>query len=340
MKILKKEYKLCMSCMETHEVLTVEIKEKNIFKGKEVSYIATYEYCDIAEEFYATEEMISKNDIAMKNAYRELMGLLTSNQIVGIRYKYGISQSDLSNLLGWGEKTITRYEGHQVQDVAYDTILRRIDVDPEWYLEMLKAAKDKLTKSSYQKYHETALKLYESEQNEYLRKVIQAEYVKYEEQDECTGGKILDLDKVVDVVRYFANSCKVKYLYMVKLMKLLWYTDALSYKLRGVSMTGLVYKAFPMGAVPVSYEHIVDLNGISYENVNFEEGTGRHFIGDQKNDYLNLSNEDIKIIECVIDCFGSVNRTTIVETMHKEKAYTETAPNDIIQYKYAKELSI
>ena len=105
-------------------------------------------------------------------------------------------------------------------------------------------------------------------------------------------------------------------------------------------MMGWVYKAFPMGAVPVIYEHIVDLNGISYENVNFEEGTERHFIGDQMNDYLNLANEDIEIVECVIDCFGSVSRATIVETMHKEKAYTETAPNDVIQYKYAKELSI
>lgn len=340
MKVLKKEYRLCMSCMETHEVLTVEVEEKNIFKGKEVKYIAIYEYCDVADEFFATEEMLSQNDISMKNAYRESVGLLTSNQIVGIRYKYGISQSDLSNLLGWGEKTITRYEGHQVQDVAYDTILRRIDVDPEWYLEMLRSAKDKLTKSSYQKYYETALKLFESKQNDYVRKAIQAEYAKYEEWDDCTGGRKLDLDRVIDVVRYFANSCNVKFLYKVKLMKLLWYTDAFSYKTRGVSMTGLVYEALPMGAVPVGYKHIIDLDGIMSEDVNFEEGTGRHFIGDQINDYTNLSSEDKEIIEYIISCFGNMNRETIVETMHREKAYTETAPNDIIQYKYAIELSI
>lgn len=340
MKILKKEYKLCMSCMESHEVCTIEIEEKNIFKGKEINYTATYEYCDRADEYYATEQMLSSNDIAMKNAYRKQLGLLTSHQIVDIRYKYGISQSDLSNILGWGEKTITRYEGHQVQDVAYDTILRKIDVDPEWYLELLKASKDKLTESSYQKYYETALSLYEAKQNEYLRKVILTSYVKYEENEECTGSKALDLDKVIDIIRYFANSEKVKFLYKVKLMKLLWYTDALSFKKTGTSMTGLVYKALPMGAVPVGYEHIIDLNGINSEDVDFDEGTGRHFIGDQIFDYPTLSSEDKAIIEYVIDCFGSMNRRTIVDTMHKEKAYTETAPYDIIQYKYAKELSI
>lgn len=340
MKILKKEFKLCMSCMETHEVLTVEIEENNIFKGREIDYIATYEYCDKTEELYATEDMISTNDIAMKNAYREQAGLLTSNQIVRIRQKYEISQSDLSILLGWGEKTITRYEGHQVQDVAYDTILRKIDVDPEWYLELLKNSKSKFAEQTYHKYYKTALQLYESRQDEYLRKVIMTSYAKYEEQKECTGGKILDLDKVIDIVRYLANSAKVKYLYKVKLMKLLWYADTLSYKRRDISMTGLVYQALPMGAVPIAYEHIIDLNGISSEDVDFNEGTGRRFIGDQIDCYLNLSDDDKEILDYVIGCFGNMDKKTIVDTMHKEVAYIQTLPNDIIPYKYAKELSI
>ena len=38
--------------------------------------------------------------------------------------------------------------------------------------------------------------------------------------------------------------------------------------------------------------------------------------------------------------FGKLSKARIVETMHQEDAYTETAPNDIIQFKYAKTLSI
>lgn len=40
-------------------------------------------------------------------------------------------------------------------------------------------------------------------------------------------------------------------LYKVKLIKLIWYADALSYKRRGFAITGLVYQALPMGTVPV-----------------------------------------------------------------------------------------
>lgn len=55
-------------------------------------------------------------------------------EIGTIRSKYGISQTDLSTILGWGGKTITRYESHQVQDAAHDFILRKIDDDPECFL--------------------------------------------------------------------------------------------------------------------------------------------------------------------------------------------------------------
>ena len=76
MKILKKERKICMSCMEEHEVFLVEVLENNVFKGQSVEYNAIYEYCESTEEYFATTELLSRNDIAMKNAYRKSKGLL------------------------------------------------------------------------------------------------------------------------------------------------------------------------------------------------------------------------------------------------------------------------
>ena len=64
MKILKKEHKLCLICMEEHEVKTVEIEESDI--DEEFSFPAVYEYCDRADELLETEEMIRKNSNALK----------------------------------------------------------------------------------------------------------------------------------------------------------------------------------------------------------------------------------------------------------------------------------
>ena len=43
-------------------------------------------------------------------------------------------------------------ESHQVQDKAHDTILKKIDQDPEWFLSLLNDVKSNLSIESYQKY--------------------------------------------------------------------------------------------------------------------------------------------------------------------------------------------
>lgn len=81
MKVIDVHRKLCLCCMEEHDVQIVVVREKNTFKGTEVEYDAKYFYCDQADEYFSDEEMISANDIAMKNAFRKATGLLSSDEI-------------------------------------------------------------------------------------------------------------------------------------------------------------------------------------------------------------------------------------------------------------------
>ena len=340
MKVLQSIIMLCPCCMEEHAIQTITVSEHNVFKNVPVEFKAEYFYCDQAEETFADEQQISMNDIAMKNAYREKMGLLTSHQIASIRARYGISQSDLCLLLGWGAKTITRYESHQVQDIAHDTILRKLDSDPEWFLQLLQAEKESLSVASYAKYLETGIMLFEQDHDLYLKSAIMSKYARFLHNPEVTGGKALSLDVVVDMIRYYANSSMVTNLFRVKLMKLLWYADALSYKRRGHSISGLVYRALPMGAVPVAYELIVDLSTIHCEEIDMGDGTGYRFLPTENKEYPHLTSEDKEILDAVIRRFGRSSKSLIVETMHQEDAYTETAPKDIIQFKYAQTLSL
>lgn len=57
-------------------------------------------------------------------------------------------------------------------------------------------------------------------------------------------------------------------------------------------------------------------------------------------EYTHLSPEDIEILDAVIQRFGKLPTDKIVDTMHKEDAYTKTPPHDIIQFNYAKTLSL
>ena len=167
-----------------------------------------------------------------------------------------------------------------------------------------------------------------------------ARYARFLHNPEANGDKELSLDVVADMIRYFANSASVTSLYLVKLMKLLWYGDSLSYKRRGYAISGLAYRAFPMGAVPEAYKSIIDLSTIHYEEVDMGDGTGYKFLPSEDTDFPHLTSEDKSILDAVIQRFGRLSKNEIVETMHKEDAYTETAHYDIIQFKYAKTLSL
>lgn len=340
MKIIKSKRELCLCCMEEHEVKTVIVEEQATFKNVNVNYKASYFFCDKTEELFMDEQQMQENDIRMKDAYREKEGLLTSGEINKIRSKYGISQRDLCMLLGWGAKTITRYESHQVQDKAHDTILKKIDRDPEWFLSLLKSAKSNLSGESYHKYLKTAASLYEKDQDEYLRKAIEANYAKFQDDDMLNGNTTLSLDKVVDVIRYFACSKKVTSLYKVKLMKLMWYADALSYKKRGFTITGLVYQAFPMGAVPVGHNSIIDLKDVPCEEVDMGETNAYHFLLTGEQVFISLSEGDKDILEAVIEKLGQMSKTDIINFMHEEQAYVKTPPRGFIQFKYADSLKI
>jgi len=340
MKIIKSEKHLCTCCMEEHEVKTVLVKEQATFKNVKVDYEAVYLYCDAADELYMDEHQMQKNDIRLKDAYRKAEGLLTSAEISGIRAKYEISQTDLCTLLGWGGKTITRYESHQVQDRAHDTILKKIDQDPEWFLSLLNDAKENLSAESYQKYLDAAAFLYEKDQDSYLRKAIEAGYAKFHGNRLFHGNTELSLDKVVDVIRYFSASTQITSLYKVKLMRLMWYADALSYKNRGFTITGLVYQALPMGAVPVGHDSIIALRDVPCEEVDMGETNAYHFSLKEAASFPALSDADKSILDIVIKKLGMKTKNDIISIMHKEQAYVETAPRDIIQFKYEENLQI
>ena len=76
-------------------------------------------------------------------------------------------------------------------------------------------------------------------------------------------------------------------------MKLLWYTDALSFQWYGKAMTGLVYRHDMMGALPVGHRNLVNLEKLNVR----EESSGAydtmlHFYPDRQQDYSVLTLND------------------------------------------------
>lgn len=339
MKKSKKRIAICPFCLKEHEVSVREEVETTEYKGEEVEYNSKYLYCEESDSCFEDEEIINENDILIKDAYRVKKGLLRSQDIIDIRNKYGISQSDFCALLQWGKKTITRYEGHQVQDKAHDLILKKVSEDPSWYIELLVESKSSMSEDLYLKYYAKALSLYEKSDDYYLRKLISANCSVYSHNPKYTGDAPLSFSKIIDVIKYYSSSADVTSLYKVKLMKMMWYADFLSYKMWKHSITGLPYLSLPMGAVPESHDYLIRLKGVPCETKIIKDSEAYYFHTDAES-FPALNKKDIEVLNSIISIMGKWDTSKIVDYMHKERAFTETKPNSAISYEYAKYLTV
>lgn len=179
-KLIEVNRQKCICCMEEHEVKRVEAFDEVTYQNEKVGYNLECFYCENDETFFEDEDQMSRNGKSLKDAYREKVGLYTSNQIIDLRKKYDISQQDLCKVLGWGGKTVNRYENSAVQDKAHDNILKKIDKDPEWFLELLDAGASQINEESFIKSYKAACKEYAKEKDAYQEKVNRAKKLEKE----------------------------------------------------------------------------------------------------------------------------------------------------------------
>lgn len=71
-KVVKSELIKCPCCMETHEVKLVSQTENRLFKDRQITYEASYMYCENADELYMDEWQIQNNYFSMRDAYNKM----------------------------------------------------------------------------------------------------------------------------------------------------------------------------------------------------------------------------------------------------------------------------
>ncbi len=339
--LLRKVHMNCPLCDKTHEVEERKRVTSIVLKGEEVTYEERFYFCANADEDeneFETSSMTNENLLNARNAYRTKKGLLTSYEIVEIRESYGLSQVDLAKLLGWGEATISRYESKAIQDKAYDTMLRLIKDNPLQISEFLKKNADKFNPIKRMEIKAKIVEKLDLFGKEYLtRQAFESEYTNFEEPSDSNGFTVLNIDKLEAMISYIAE--KASNLFKVKLMKMLWYSDALSFIENGFAMTGMVYRHEPMGALPVGHYSLMNLENLNIkEEMSYNYDTMLHVYPTVGMDYSILSDREKAILDKVIEKFMNYKAKEIVDYMHEERAYKETNAGEIIPFSLAKEI--
>lgn len=331
----------CPFCNEKHEVIFKVEPSKALINETPVEYNESYYYCSIEDEEFIPKDLLKKNLLAARDAYRTLKGLLTSEEIKNVRKQYNLTQKEFAQLLGWGDVTIQRYETKLIQDETFDQQIRYVRDNPKLALEELEKHKSKFDDVNRFNAIELMIKsLVKTKSIQYLTKqIIESYYIDFRNVSEDNGFKLLDLEKVENMITFFAqNSSR---LYKVKLMKLLWYADSLFFKRTQHSMSGLVYAHLPYGAVPIAHEDILRYvqTSINVMEEEYENGSVGYKIT-LKNNYMkyNLSKDEIIVLHEVLQKFDNMGSRKISDYMHKEVAHRETDEGEIISYRLANQI--
>src|SRR5690554_5061003 len=136
----------CEYCKK-YEDVRYDISEKT-YSVKDIDVTANIKqaFCSVCDHELYDETTEIENDMVFFDAYKIQKGLLTSKEIKEIRSKYGISQTTFSKILGFGEKTIARYETGSIQDKSQDNLMRLASFEGN-YLYLAKVTCDSLSPS-------------------------------------------------------------------------------------------------------------------------------------------------------------------------------------------------
>jgi len=114
----------CGQCFKLVDYEVVEVEKEIHFKDADVKVKIKEAKCKDCGFELDVDEITRENDLIIYDAYKEKVGLLTSKQIKNIRLKYNLTQKKFGEILGLGEKTITRLENGDVQSKAIDNLIK------------------------------------------------------------------------------------------------------------------------------------------------------------------------------------------------------------------------
>lgn len=328
----------CPFCEKEHEIKVIQYKEKTVVKEEETEYLKTCYYCYEEDEEFVPYKLVDENLLIAKDAYRQKHGLLLSFEIKNIRKLYGLTQKEYANLLGLGDVTIQRYEKKSIQDATYDTVMRLTLDNPSYCLDMLEKNKEQFDTARYEGIRSTIIQqIKKVGENYFIKESIKSQYVDYSMPCIQNGFQVLDLEKLNSVMGYL--SAYIPSLYKVKLMKLLWYVDALSFKRYQKAMTGLVYRHMQLGAVPIAHYDIMKLSAVHVEEEEFDDCTAYKISPAFEISLRSFTFEELEVLNEVIRYFKDYSTKSIVQYMHDENAYQMTNSNEVIPFTYAGELN-
>lgn len=329
----------CPVCEDVADLDHVSQEEHVTIRGEELTFPVDYLRCRTKGHLFQDP---SDSVDPLDSAYREFRrrhSMLLPEQIREFRIANGLTQRELSAVLGWGGATLSRYENGALQDEAHDRQLR-LAMEPKNLLSLVKARPEATSKETHAKL--TALLTERVLASALSLRTSYEDFLSLYSADDLTGYRSPDFDRISNAVRFF---CVVADVFKTKLNKLLFYADFKHFKDYAVSITGSIYAHLPYGPAPERYDLL--LAALEYEDrsILLEERTFPTYVGEtvvtlQPPDLSIFRTSELRVLAEVSHRFQDFTAKQMAEYSHQEEAYSQTRNGELIPYALSEHLSI
>lgn len=271
----------CIQCRkETAYQLRKKIVQK-VIKEKTYDFEIIVAVCDECGEEMDISGLMDINMKSIDKQYRKAEGLVSVDDIQKIMDIYNIGKAPLSGALGFGEITITRYLAGQMPSKEYSDVIKRALSSPNYMIKLLNENAEKIGETAYKKAIQSAEKI---------------------------AGIFCVSDKMLLTISYIFDQ--MQEITPLALQKILYFIQGIYMVMFEMPLFKEDCMAWVHGPV---YEEVYDLfKDFKYNPI--EDNRFAIF----KERFEELSDQEKKVIDLVINSFGKYSGKVLETVTHSE----------------------
>ncbi len=297
----------------------LEVREVTYRKEK-YGYVAQFWVCNDTGEEFTTTEQDGASVAQVYNSYREKYGIPYADEIVGLRKRYGLSSAAMSAVLGFGPNQWRLYEQGEVPSVSNGRMIRSA-MNSEIMLDLIENAGNCISESEKKNIRKKVEDAANAENSAIINKYEESR-VFIHKRGSINGYAPVSLERLKNILLYVLDRCGD--VWCTKMNKILFYIDFLSYRERGIAMTGLAYRAIGFGPVPEKWNRVFsEFDAVQQVPEVAGEYEGSILTGMERPDPEAFSAEERIILDTVCDKFKDVSARDISAISHNEDAWKD-----------------
>lgn len=231
-------------------VYVVEDVEQQEFRKEKYNVHTRYYVCEDTGEQFNTAEQGDLSLRELYGQYRIKHGIPFPDEIKNIRERYGLTQSQITRIMGFGQNQWRQYESGQVPSESNGKAIVAIK-GKKAMLYMLEASKEEFSNTEYEKIRTKILTAQKEED------ICRIYYYGQAQRSVYNGFSPMIPRKTAAMIQQLVHN-EHSGVGKTKLNKEMFYADFLHYRRYGRSISGLQYRAIQMGPVAEHYDTLFD----------------------------------------------------------------------------------